>query len=649
MCNFSTGKIFLLILLISNFTISQTLNFGISKRDLEITSCPIDSSANAYYMLERGESSIETGGAFNLIHEYEAKVKIINSEGFKHASVEIILFNNGKLFEKLVSISARTHYLENGKAENLKVEKDQIFTEKIDENYTRINFTFPKVSEGCVLHYRYKIRSPFKFNFTNWRFQESIPKLYSQFQSNIPAVYRYRTKLMGLVELKSHTSRLERNCINYQQIKADCAIDTYIMENIPAFRSEDYMLSKENYIAQIEYELESIDWIDGRTDYTKNWKDVDKEIRTAYSIGRESKKENFFKKNLPETITDQQYGLDKAKNIYYYFLKKLQWNENHTIFRDFDVKKSYQNKGGNLAEIHTVLLNALKSQGFKANTLLLSTRENGLVTKLFPVISEFNYALVKLDFEGESYLLDLTNKFQKFGNFPFKCLNKYGRVIDFEKGSYWYDIKSKENRMVNKELNYSMNEEIISGKAKIKTKGISTNTKRNNLYFKDKYISFLEDDNQISISSLSSENHENLEEELIEIIDFEIETELVGNAIYFNPFLFSEFKINPFNLKERNYPVDFGVKHYYNTQIRFEIPKNYTAVIDFKNQIIKTDDNSVIISYDLKEENEQIIITERIQVLNTIVKAHHYDRLKEIFNSIIENRANANIVLKRNN
>ena len=72
--------------------------------------------------------------------------------------------------------------------------------------------------------------------------------------------------------------------------------------------------------------------------------------------------------------------------------------------------------------------------------MMLSTRSNGLVTEIYPVLTEFNYVIAKLNINDKVYLLDATDPYYPFGLIPVRCLNGKGRVMG-KKESYWYDIK----------------------------------------------------------------------------------------------------------------------------------------------------------------------------------------------------------------
>jgi len=101
------------------------------------------------------------------------------------------------------------------------------------------------------------------------------------------------------------------------------------------------------------------------------------------------------------------------------------------IFGISKLKTAIENKTGNSSEINISLINVLKSVDLNAELVLLSTRNNGFATKLYPVISEFNYVIAKLNNNDKIYLLDATSKLKPFGQLPYQCLNGYGRVMDF--------------------------------------------------------------------------------------------------------------------------------------------------------------------------------------------------------------------------
>ena len=126
----------------------------------------------------------------------------------------------------------------------------------------------------------------------------------------------------------------------------------------------------------------------------------------------------------------------------YRFVKAhYNWNGKFGIFRNNNVKKAFEEGLGNVAEINITLINLLNASGIDTDLALISTRMHGLPKKSHPVMSDFNYVVAKTEIDGETYLLDATEKEMPFGMLPYRCLNYYGRVMDLDGDSYWMDIE----------------------------------------------------------------------------------------------------------------------------------------------------------------------------------------------------------------
>ena len=201
------------------------------------------------------------------------------------------------------------------------------------------------------------------------------------------------------------------------------------------------MLSEKNYMARVNYELkEFYDFKGNKTEYTRKWKDVDKEFRFDKDLGRQLGYKNFFEKNLPASVLSMSDPLEKAKAIYYFIQNHFTYNGKQRILSDIRVKEAFEEKTGNSSEINISLINALEAAGLDAKIVLLATRDQALPTKLYPVLTEFNYAIALLKIGETTYLLDATSKFTPFAVLPTTALNNQGRVLDIKEGSYWMDI-----------------------------------------------------------------------------------------------------------------------------------------------------------------------------------------------------------------
>jgi len=643
-------NLLLLTILVSYSVLSQNkmpYTFGkITQAENDLTVYEKDSTANAIFLNEYGKTTFhETNRSIVIRTKYYGKVKIFNKEGVEHATIKIPIYNNGDAREKIRKIRAITH---NGIVKT-GLDKKNIFTEKINDHWSEVKFTMPNIKDNSIIEYEYTLESPFKFNFKGWEFQDDIPKLFSEFYALIPGNYIYNRRLIGYQNLDKNIADLKKHCFSVTGYAgdADCEELTYAMKDVPAFIKEDYMTARENYIASIKFELSELHWFDGaKYKYTKSWKDVDKEFKIEKSIGKQLRKIDNIKKQLPIQLLEGEINLAKAKSIYNYIKDHFSWNNKSRLFTEVNVKNAFSERIGNSTEINIALINALNAAGFDANAMLISTRQNGLPTKAHPVMSDFNYAIAKLNIGAETFLLDATNKAMPFGMLPFKCLNGYGRVMDFKNSSYWFNIVPKKNNQIRTSLKLKMNEEgDFEGQMHKSYDGYNGIEKRNEINSssdEDDYLTQMEEkygvNDQLIIDSYKNFNFDNINKPIKELYDITVESGLDNNLLIFNPFISSKSTSNPFKLKERTYPVDFGYAKTTQFNLQLDIPVNYNIKTLPEKAAFQLPNEGGSFIFDIKQKENQITMIVRVVINRSYFLPEEYPYLKEFFNQIIKSQ-----------
>lgn len=189
----------LMLCSISGF--AQDFSFGkITKEDLNFNRNTIDSNANAVVLREYGNASIiidPAKGGLMLEFYYHIKTKIFTKEGFSKADFTIPLYTSGNSKEVISSIKGVTYNLNGEKIAEYDLDKSKIFNEKSTKSVALTKLTLPNIQEGSIIELRYTINSPFLYNFRTWKFQEDIPKVYSEFVSKIPEICIYNQNMRG--------------------------------------------------------------------------------------------------------------------------------------------------------------------------------------------------------------------------------------------------------------------------------------------------------------------------------------------------------------------------------------------------------------------------------------------------------------------
>ena len=148
--------------------------------------------------------------------------------------------------------------------------------------------------------------------------------------------------------------------------------------------------------------------------------------------------------------------------------------------------------------------------------------------------------------------------------------------------------------------------------------------------------------NDLKIESLQDPN-----EALKESYNLTLETELVGENVYFYPFFMEPyFKVNPFTEKTRKYPMDFGFPVVNTYIVSAKLNGKYEVVSLPKSRIYKLPENAGECSVAYSSENDQINLRLNVKLNEYRFTADYYEYLKEFFSNVIEAQNKEPIVLK---
>ena len=649
--------LFVFLALSIQFTNAQLeIPFGtLTVDEKKFTSYDKDSTANAIVLYEKGDYYFKViNQRIQLVKNYHAKIKILSKEGFDEANISIPYYHKKGSPEIVKDIKALTH--NNG--QKIYVSKNDIFTNNLSERVSEKRFTFSKVEKGSILEYKYTIISPYLFNLDGWEFQSNVPKLYSEFNAKIPGNYQYNRTLVGTLKLHINQADIKKDCFYVPGYTnpADCEVLKYVMKDIPAFKADDdYMLSASNYISRLDFELSYYQRLDGtRDEYTKSWKDVDKEFKNDKDIGKQLTKKGFFEKNVPESLLTEGDPLTKAKNIYKFVQNHFTWNGRHSTYGKARVKDAFNAKKGNAWEINMSLINLLNAGDIKTNIMLTSTRQNGLPKQSHPVMTDFNYVLANADIDGKVYLLDATDKLTPFGMLPYKALNHYGRVMDFKNKSYWYEIKPETDNkyQIRASMKFNVDKENAEGVFDVLTKGYpAINTNKNIAEFnEEQYLDRMEKNIPGNFEIVQYKRNEERSNEKVvsERFSFEMGNILDGEMVYFNPFFIRFFEENPFSEEERSYPVDFGYPVSYKYQINIVLPQGYKVHdVPEKVAIALGESRAATFLFNHQQTTNSISFSFDLSLNRSSFEAIDYSFLKDLFKQVTNIQKNALVTLKK--
>lgn len=638
------------IFLLSTSVIAQTFSYGkATPSEMGLKSYDKDTSANALVLNEHGRAEIVVTNTndIRLLYEYHVKIKIFNHKGFPNGTVEIRLGNNAdnSLNETMENIAGITTYKDdNGTTQVAELDPKNVYKTRDNKYNTTLKFAMPAMRDGCVIEYHYITMSPFLNHFHSWHFQGFIPKLYTSFEAHIPGYWAYNVSIRGSLKPDKSTSAIERSCFSVNSGSVDCVRLDDAMKDVPAFVKEEFMTTPRNFMSTLNFDLMQYTnpYTGVKTRIAEEWADVDKQLKENPELGGQLKKADLVKNQIPAEISGIADTTEKMRAIYKWVQKSFKVNFNDGVFNGTGVKKTLEAHTGSVDDINIILADALAAAGINSEVVLLSTRDNGLINRLYPNTSYFNYLVVKANAGGKSWFLDATDPLLPFGTLPLKCLNDQGRVFSNNKPSYWVnlDTKQRDDATLSIDLTLQPNG---TGKARITRYSANYSAYLKRTAIKkfnsiDEYAeNFWSKMPGTKLLKATIEDIDSLDMPLKEEYEVEMDfkNEFTHDRFLINPYIFNQLKINPLQVTERTYPVDRGMPTQEKYVLVMHLPEQYTIERGLQNQSVSLGDNDGVYTTHFENGDNTFTFSSLIEYNKTIYPPGEYPYLKQFISKMI--------------
>ncbi|MGO4771660.1 DUF3857 domain-containing protein [Flavobacterium sp. W22_SRS_FK3] len=658
-----------LLLFITSKITAQEFKLGkVSIAELEQKVHPKDSSAVAAIIFEKGQNTFEYNQdhGFTMDLEIITRIKIYKKEGYDWATKEIKYYTNGSSKERVYLTDANTYNLVNGKIERTKLKSDGEFDKEINKYWSQKVFTMPNVKEGCIVEFRYILKTANIGSPRDWSFQNKIPVNYSEYKMNVPEYFVYNTNLKGYITPKVSEEKMTRqipysyregtggvisSSTSHEKLEFLETTTTFLAENLPAIKEEHFVNNIDNYTATLAQELSMTKYPNSPSKlYSTDWNAVAKTIYEYDDFGAELNRTGYFENDLKAVLVGVNTNEEKILVILNYVKSHVKWDEYYGYSCDKGVKKAYQEKTGNIAEINLMLTAMLRYAGLPANPVLVSTRSNGI--PLFPNRTAFNYVIAAVETLNGNILLDATDKFSIPNILPLRALNWQGRLIRKDGTSEEVDLMPRKVSNNTVFVNYVVDADgKVAGKVRRQYTDYNAMIFRNSIYGikEHAYLEKLENENnKIVVSEYSRSNEKEILLPTIETFSFKGDnlSETIGGKIYLNPMLFFANTENYFKQETREYPVDFSYPFLDKYNVTINIPEGFTIETLPEPAIVKMEDDLGVFKFNIVANGSLLQLSISHQINEAIVSTDKYEMLKEYYKAMIA-KETEKIVLKR--
>ncbi len=664
-------KLFLaLFLLFSLWSLkAQIKKFGkISKKDFVLKNADKYKDDDAVILFKERKSwyDYDQINGWQIVTQIHERRLLKNKDGFKYATKAIKLY--GRNNDERVIIKAVTFNLVHGKIVKTKLNKKDIFKEKINRYWNEKKFTMPNLKEGSIIDWQYKIFSPYVENIDDVIYKIDIPILYLTAEIKIPEYFhfKYSTTNYFPVKVTQSESNLNINMqdknryannignyeTHYQNSHYDVKLNVYTLslQDIAPISIEPYMNSINNYIGRVKFELSYIKYPNQIPKYiATSWADVCKTIYIKSNFGNQIKKQYYFKKDLAQIIKPTDTSVQKISKILNFIKNKIKWNKQYGIYADDGVVKAYKKGIGNVAEINFAFIAMLNASGIKAYPVLVSTNSHG--TPLFPTIDGFNYVVTAVASGAGYILIDPTERFAIPGVLPKRVLNWQGRLVKEDGQSESIDLFPKFYSVATDIIQADLNTDLeIKGFDFKKYTGNIALHKRNqfeNLSSEDLIKLFEDQYDGLTIDKIRKSSLYKLQKPFKIQMQFDMEdaVEEIGPKKSFNPALFLTEKENVFKSDKRDFPVYFGYPFMFSSTITIKVPPTYQIEKLPENVTYTLPENLGSFTYTISQNNNVIKLVIEQKINAPIIPNTQYSVLKDFMGKIVQ-KENEKVILK---
>lgn len=643
----------------------------VTPADFVVPASPIiDSNTNAVILSDIG--SVHFVGNdhswFSYVYKRQTRIKILNKKAFGDlATVILHLYKQDDDAEKVDNLLASTYNLENGQVVETKLDKNDVFEDRLNKYWVLKKFTLPAVKEGSVIEYTYTITSTHNFYLPSWEFQwQDYPCLWSEHEVKIPQALFYVLVRQGV-----HAYAIDKGSEGHENYKvtrrpdgsslsneskemffsANTTVHHWAMKDIPAFREEQYLSAPANYLDKIDFQLAKTYNGEEFRDVNSSWKEATQELLTRDDFGAMlDEDDNMVSETVAKIATGSSGAVDEAKAIYYYVNSHFTCDNYYSKYLKTNLHDVIKKNGGSVGDINLLLIAMLRKKGLQADPVVLSTREYGFNLATYPVLQRLNYVIARLNIDGNIYYLDAAHSQLGFGQLAGNCYNGHARIIsNKDSGSVFFEtdsLKEKKTTMVlitntDKGLEGSWQSTLGQQESYELRRKMSGKDEKD--YFSNIQTGYGED---MEISNGGIDSLLRPEDPVKVHYDFRLHQAEGESRLYLNPIIGDGWKENPFKAEERKYPVEMPYVMDNMYIFSLEIPEGYSVEELPKSAKVALNGDQGLFEYLLGQQGNMIQLRCRLRLNKANFSPDDYANLRDFFGFIVK-KEGENIVLKK--
>lgn len=641
---------FSLVLLLSLLTStilhcqSRKIRFGqVSDDQLSMSACPYDKEAGAVVLSDVTSAWFtinRNSGGFLIIQERHVRIKIFDNSGYTHADVRIPYYTGEDRDADISNISAHTIVPSRNGYDKVKVDKSSIYEEETTDYYNTVKFTFPKIDDGVIVEYKYRLTSSYFSNIKRWEFQSDIPVHYTYAYVKIPEIIDCSVSVIGH---DADKVTVDRNTQMNHEYNILDNIYEFEASNLPALSWENYSTNIRDFTTKARFVFRSIQ-IPGQPIevIAGSYEKFNETILESENFKQLDRNNNFLDEIVEKVPRKDSPDAD-VRAFADYVNNQARYVEEHTFYPNVSARESLKGDPSNGAAVNMLLVLLLKKAGYRCEPVMLGTRSYGKPHPYDPDFVDFNHlaSLVTLDDE-HSILLDATSHI-KGGRPEIELFNSEGWVVSNVNGRKLNLLDYAEAKYIYRSQ-WTIkpgNESVITSNLLTNYLGLHSITEEAG-YSHDQFQEWQKKKSNGDIHGLESSRKNNMIE-----ISYDQTVDIPDqNIIYLTPDYLNSINFDHFRNEIRNVPLDIPYRMSGTNLIEIIIPEGFVveSLPDSRKFSLANDGMRVAAVY--RQAANKIMINLRLHVDETFILQNRYPEIRA-FVGHLETLVNEKIVLKK--
>ena len=620
----------------------------LSPAELAMNEAPGDPDATAIVLADIGEDELQPlrQGGMRFTRRRHRRVKVLSEAGYAEGEFSFRYSGDSKVS------GIRAHTLvpqPNGDVKAVEVGRRDIFREEVRDGVQEVSFTMPALAPGVVFEVEFTYESDNFVALPPWYFQSRQPTLVSEYHVTSPDFLEYVVLAQGDVSAESRP---------VERMHGNATERVWRARDVPALREEPYTTTYEDYTTRVELQLSRIA-VPG--DFVRpiltSWPEVAESLSENESFGGRVATSRLRRAQV-EGLTGTRD--EKMRAAYDMIRTGYTSTGSGGIFAARDLNDVVETKSGTDAELTLLLAALLKDLDVPIHLAVLSTRSNGRPVELYPIVSQFNRAVVLAEEEGGAWVtLDPTDRNRAFGMLPVESLND--RLwITTPSSANWIDVPLAATTSTTSYVTGTLGDDgSLSGTIQLRLAGYDAERARDRMLAEaadapsqaaasaEAVAEATDADDGVTILDVTVRDLDDVDKPLAMSAAFAASAgERIGDEIYVSPFVLMQLDENPFERPTRSFPVDFA----------YPFTRTYTASLTLPDGFVPAEETPQIqmtipsraVSYvrTVGVQDGTLVVRATLSVSQAQVAPEEYPALRKLYNEIVAAEAEAVVLVR---